>query len=174
MIRCLSDIVNENCLLTLSQINKELRCRLPNRPEVHILTISRTLQGMLYRVKLARPLPPERNRPDGLQRRRQYARWFMRHAVVSHCVFVDECGYHIWTARTQERARAGERAYRQVCGQRGRDVMVVLPISPTNGLVFHLAIIAGMNAGRFSDLYVAQQISFNSRSAGNLNAYASQ
>ena len=50
-----SDIVNENCILTLSKINQELRQRLPNKPEIHNRTVSRTLQGMLYRVKLARP-----------------------------------------------------------------------------------------------------------------------
>lgn len=116
MKECLRDIVNENCLLTLAQINEELRQRLPNKPEIHDRTVSRTLQGMLYRVKLARPLPAERNRPDVIDKRYDYASWFMRHAVVNHCVFIDECGYNIWTARSQGRARTGERAYRQVCG----------------------------------------------------------
>ena len=74
---------------------------------------------------------------------------------VNHCVFVDECGYNIRTARTQGRARAGERAYRQVCGQRGRNVTVALAVSPTTGLVFNLAIIGGMNAERFSS-FLAQ------------------
>ena len=42
---------------------------------------------MLYRVKLARPLPADRNRPDVLQKRVDYANWFMRHAVVNHSIF---------------------------------------------------------------------------------------
>ena len=41
---CLSDIVNENCILTLSQINHELSQSLPNKPEIHNRTLSRTLQ----------------------------------------------------------------------------------------------------------------------------------
>ena len=45
----------------------------------------------------------------------------MGHAVVNHTVFIDECGYNIWTARSQRRALTGERAYRQACGQRGSD-----------------------------------------------------
>ena len=49
------------------------------------------------------------------------------------CVFIDECGYNIWTARNQGRARIGDRAYRQVSGQRERNVTVALAISPTNG-----------------------------------------
>ena len=72
--------------------------------------------------------------------------------MVNHCVFIDECGYNIWTATKQRGARTGETAYRQVCGQRRRNVTVALAISPTNVLVFPSAIIDGMNAQRFSDL----------------------
>ena len=77
---------DENFILTLSQIKQELRQRLPNNPEIHNCTVSRTLQGMLYRVKLARPLPAERNRPDVIHKRYDYASWFMKHAVVNHCL----------------------------------------------------------------------------------------
>ena len=64
---------------------------------------------MLYRVKLTRPLPADRNLPDVLQKRVEYENWFMGHAVVNHTVFIDECGYNIWTARSQGRALRGER-----------------------------------------------------------------
>ena len=63
MRNCLNDILNENCLLTLAQINQELRQRLPRKPTIHDRTLARTLEGMLYRVKLARPLPVERKPP---------------------------------------------------------------------------------------------------------------
>ena len=69
---------------------------------------------------------------------------------MRHCVFIDEWGYNIWTARNHGRARQGERAYRQVCGQRGRNVTVALAVSPVNGLVFHSAYIGVMNAPRFN------------------------
>ena len=39
-----------NCLLTLAQINQELRQRLPRKPAIHDRTVARTLEGMLYRV----------------------------------------------------------------------------------------------------------------------------
>ena len=214
---CLDDIINENCLLTIAEMNRELRLRLPHKPVIHDRTVARTLEGMLYlacvaavsfpfpggdrtsqrapgvsktiertyfsqslavfvsspsrafgkgketaatqamlyRVKLARPLPADRNRPDVLQNRVEYGNWFMGHAVVNHTVFIDECGYNIWTARSQGRALRGERAYRQVCGQRGRNVTVALAISPTSGLVFHSAILGGMNGRRFDD-FLAQ------------------
>ena len=105
-------------MLTLAQINQELRRRLPRKPRIHDLTVARILDGMLFRIKIARRQPAERNRPDVIQKRHDYANWFMGQAIVSHTVFVDECGY-MWTARSQDRAIRGERAYRQVCGQRG-------------------------------------------------------
>ena len=44
-----------------------------------------------------------------------------------------------------------ERAYRQVCGQRGRNVTVMMAISPINGFVPHSAIVGSMNAPRFNE-----------------------
>ena len=79
----------------------------------------------------------------------------MGQAIVNHTVLIDECGYNIWTARSQGRALRGERAYRQVCGQRGRNVIVALAISLTSGLVFDSAILGGMNGRRFDD-FLAQ------------------
>ena len=152
---CLEEIINENCLLTLARINGELRRWLPLKPQIHDRTVARTLDGMLFRVKLARPLPADRNRPDVTNKRVDYATWFMNHAVVRHCVFVDECGYNIWTARSHGRARQGERAYLQVCGQRGRNLTVTMAILPINGLVFSSAALGGLNASRF-DNFLAQ------------------
>ena len=99
MRECLEDIINENCVLALAQINRELRGRLPAKPQIHDRTVARTLDGMLFSVKLARPVPADRNRPDVIQKRVEYGNWFMHHVIVRHCVFVDECGYNIWTAR---------------------------------------------------------------------------
>ena len=80
---CLEEIIKESCLLTLTQINHELRRTLPVKPEIHDRTVSRTLDGMLFRVKLVRPLPADRNRPDVLNKRIDYATWFMNYAVCS-------------------------------------------------------------------------------------------
>ena len=54
-------------------------------------------------------------------------------------------------SRSHGRARQGERAYRQVCGQRGRNLTVIMAISPINGLVFFSAAVGGMNAARFDN-----------------------
>ena len=155
---CLNDILNDNCMLTLAQINQELRQRLPRNPRIHDRTVARTLDGMLLRFKIARRQPAERNSPDVIQKRHDYANWFMGQAIASHTVFVDECGYNIWTARSQSRAIPGERAYRQVCGQRGRNLTVTLAIFPTAGLVFYFAIIGGTNAQKFADLFTQTRL----------------
>ena len=55
MRNCLNDILNENVLLTLAQIYQELRQLLPRKPAIHDRTVAKTLEGMLYRVKLVRP-----------------------------------------------------------------------------------------------------------------------
>ena len=72
MRQCLENIINENCVLTLSQINGELRRRLPAKSLIHDRTVARNLEGMLFRIKLARPVPADRNRRDILQRRQEY------------------------------------------------------------------------------------------------------
>ena len=74
---CLNEILNENCLLTLTQLNQELRQRLPRKPRICDSTVARTLEGMLFRVKLARPVPADRNRSDVIQKRLDYANWVM-------------------------------------------------------------------------------------------------
>ena len=89
MRQCLEDIINENCVLTLSQINGELRRVLPAKPLIHDRTVARNLEGMLFRVKLVWPVPADRNRRGVLQRRQEYGKWFMNHAIMSHYVFID-------------------------------------------------------------------------------------
>ena len=158
---CLNEILNENCLLTLTQLNQGLRQRLPRKPRICDRTVARTLEAMLFRIKLASHVPAVRNRPDVIQERLVYANLLSGHAVVNHTVFIDECGYNIWTSRSQGRARRGERAYRQVCDQRGRNVTVTMAISPTSGLVFHSAVIGGMNARRFDDFLTQTRLNLD-------------
>ena len=95
MRQLLEDIINENCVVTLSQINGELRRRLPANPLIHDRTAAQSLEGMLFRVKLVRPVSVDRNRRDVFQRRQEYGNWLTNHAIMHHCVFIDECGYNI-------------------------------------------------------------------------------
>ena len=101
----LEDIINENCVVTLRTINRELWRRLPAQPLIHDRAAAQSLEGILFRVKLVRPVPADRNRRDVLQRRQEYGNWFTNHAIMLHCVFIDECGYNTWNARNHGRAR---------------------------------------------------------------------
>ena len=51
-------------------MNEELRRRLPRKRRIPDRTIARTLEGMLFTLK---PLPAERNRPDAIEKRFEYA-----------------------------------------------------------------------------------------------------
>ena len=68
---------------------------------------------------------------------------------------------NLGTARSHGRARLGERAHRQVCGQRGRNVTVALAISPTYGLVFHSAFLGGMTGQRFNDFLTQARLNLD-------------
>jgi hypothetical protein len=69
--------------------------------------------------------------------RRDFFEWLMNDGLQRNLVYMDETGFNVWTARTRGRARRGEAAVRIVEGQRGRNLTVILAVSPTLGLVHH-------------------------------------
>ena len=60
----LSEIISENSVLTLSAINARLHKRLPEKPIISDRTVAEHLEGMLFTLKLAHPVPAECNGPD--------------------------------------------------------------------------------------------------------------
>ena len=106
----LEDIINQNCVVTPSQIIGELWRRLPSKHLIHNRVPAQSLEGILFCFKLVGPVPAGRNRRNGLQRRQEYGNRLTNHAIIHHCVFIDECGYNIWTAKNHGRVRQGERA----------------------------------------------------------------
>ena len=95
MRQCLEEILNENPMMTLEAINASLRERLPDHPAIHVRTVAKHLDGMLYTLKLAHRVPADRNRADVIERRNEYAHWFLEEANLHHTVFIDECGFNI-------------------------------------------------------------------------------
>ena len=81
MKQCIEEILNENPVLTLDGINRLLQERLPDKPRIHSRTVGKVSNGMLYTFKLVRRCPAERNRPDVIQSRRDYAAWFLGEAI---------------------------------------------------------------------------------------------
>jgi hypothetical protein len=124
---------------------------LPEKAQVHERTIGKHLDGMLYSLKLSRILPADRNRPDVIERCHEYGNWFLEEANIHHPVFIDECGFNIWPARSQGRVRVGERAYRQVCGQKGQNLTIGLAVSQVSGLVHHTVRMGGMTRESFTE-----------------------
>ena len=57
--------------------------------------------------------------------------------------------------------RIGERAYRQVLGQRGRNVTITMAVSPTAVLVHYTAQVGGINAQLFNDFLGQAQRQLN-------------
>ena len=55
MRHCLEEIINENCLLSLTQINHELGRRLPVKYDIHDRTVSRTLDAVSSETGKDRP-----------------------------------------------------------------------------------------------------------------------
>jgi len=65
-------------------------------------------------------------------------------------------------SRSHGRARIGDRAYRQVCGQRGRNMTVVcLAVSSSTGLVFHTAFLGGMSQDCFADFLTQTRLNLD-------------
>ena len=118
-------------------MNNALRRLLPNKPVISISTLARTLDGMFMTIKLAEDIPGGRNEQRVLDQRVEYAQWFLRAGVVGHCIYIDECGYNIWTRRTYGRAPRGEPVRRVVNNQRGRNCNITFAISNEIGLIHH-------------------------------------
>ena len=129
--------LNADPLATLVQLKADLEASLPNKPRIATSTIARTLDGMLYTSKLAQDIPRQRNAQRVVDNRAEYAQWFMEEAALGRPVFIDECGYNVWTRRTYGRAPRGQPARRVVSGQRGRNLNVTIAIAPGAGLVHH-------------------------------------
>ena len=69
--------------------------------------------------------------------------------MAMHRVYVDETGLNLHLSRSRGRAEAGCRAARVVCGQRGRNMTVILAISDRVGAVYHEIVWGGVDTERF-------------------------
>ena len=107
-------IVEAHSAFTLKQILEELQRRLLDKPPISITTLAKLLDGQLITMKKLEDIPIDRNRIDVKNDRREYARWLTTEALNENLIYVDECGFNLFTQRTRRRARIGQRAVRQV------------------------------------------------------------
>jgi len=169
MKNCVVEIVEEHAAFTLKQvicftllkvisleiilmfhvqINEELQVRLPNKPNIHISTLAKALDGMLVRLKKLEDAPIDRNSPATKELRREYATWFMQNANANF-IFVDECGFNLFTARTRGRARINQRAVRQVTSSKGKNLNLLMAVAPAAGLYYYELEENTVNGARF-------------------------
>ena len=143
--------VEKNPLVTLKAINANLRHDIQEAHRVNVTTISRYLDVQLYTVKTVRNIPADRNGQDVLVDRQNFARWFMETGIEANLIYIDESGINLWTRRDRGRARKGQRAYNVVGGAKGKNVTLLLAVSPTVGLLYHEITSDNVNRQRFSD-----------------------
>ena len=146
VIETLIAIVEESPGFTLRQIGDHLYQR--NGVRLSISTISRVLDAQLIRVKKLEIAPVERNLPRIKMDRQVYAEWLLGlgAGARANLLFMDEAGFNLHTSRTRGRARVGERAVRQVLGARGRNLNLILTISPQGGIVYYEMVVGSINA----------------------------
>lgn len=149
MKTALVQIVEEHATFTLAQINTELHRRLPMKPRVSLSTVATALDGQLIHIKQLEDAPVERNSPATKEARRVHAQWLMAHGIHENLVYVDECGFNLFTRRTRGRAARGQRAVRQVAGSRGKHLNLIMAIAPNVGLLYHEICVGSVNGERF-------------------------
>ena len=66
-----------------------------------------------------------------------------------HRIYVDETGLNLWLSLTRGRAVMGDRVARIVCGQRGRNMTVLMAVSDQIGVVYYEVAWGGVNVERF-------------------------
>ncbi len=72
----------------------------------------------------------------------------------TNLVYVDECGFNLFTRRTRGRALVGQRAVRQVAGSRGQNLNIIMAISLEVGLLYHENVVGTVNATIFDHFLV--------------------
>ena len=84
---------------TVSQINNELRIRLPHKPHVQRTTVDSALIGQLMFLKKLEDLPYERNTERTKESRRDFATWLLNDSIQRHeLVYIDETRIDLYLA----------------------------------------------------------------------------
>ena len=134
------ELVDNEPFSTLQYLNDCLRRGVPGAANICNQTIARILEGHLITLKCAgkeADIPVERNTPRTIQNRQAYAQWFTDLGANDNVVYIDECGYNVYTRRLQGRAPIGQPVRQQVLGNRGKNVNLTLAINANVGLVHY-------------------------------------
>ena len=72
-----------------------------------------------------------------VKERQKYAHWLTTECVNQNLVYVDEWGFNLHTSHTRRRAPIGQGAVRQVVNSRGKNINLIMAISPIVRIVYH-------------------------------------
>ena len=135
-------MVDANPSITLKEMNKKLRER-PNTQNVSDSTSARVLDGQLISIKKSHDTVATRNSPRIKQELVQYAEWMYNDGLAAHRIYIDETGFNLYTRRQYGRATVGQHVNRNVNGQIGRNITVLVAISDQVG-VYHEIVSGGV------------------------------
>lgn len=137
------DLVERHPDFTLEQIRQALGTPLS------LSSVSRALDGQLITMKKLEDCPARRNAVDVKEARAEYAEWYLDEGISKTIIYIDESSFNIFTKRTRGRAPVGRRAVRQVGGQRGPNLNLIVAISSGVGVVYFEQHRGSVNGERF-------------------------
>lgn len=144
-------IVEEDCQVTLVNVNNRLRQRLPHKPHLTEQTVSRILDGNLITLKISKSVTVNWNHEEVKIQRQDFANWMMESGMGRERIYIDECGFNMHTRRSQGRSLVGIPAVRVLGGQCGQNLTFCLAASPRHGILHYVFVEGGMKNDRFQD-----------------------
>ena len=130
-------MIEANPSISIKKLNEEYRATFPNLDHIHDTTLSKSLDGELISLKKIHDVARERNTPRIKEIRMNYSNWIYNEGTGQHLIYIDECGFNLYTKRTYGHAPVGQRAVRIVGGQRGRNISAIVAISNQVGVIYN-------------------------------------
>lgn len=125
--------------ITLGQIKAKIESAY--NVTLSISSIFYTINDLRITLKDSRKILERVNAEDTIQRRFEYASFFLENAPEdkNKCIFIDESGFNLHLRRRKARSRVGERASLTIPAVRGRNVSLIIAANQTE--VIHYEII---------------------------------
>ncbi|OWZ00139.1 hypothetical protein PHMEG_00028743, partial [Phytophthora megakarya] len=162
MEEALIEYVEEDCLLTLAQLQRMLEFDFNVRLSTSL--ISAKLCGQLYTVKqvcaTVRVEPSTCNNAVNIKKRRVFAEALLKHERKDDFIVnYDETNFNLYCRRTQGRAKHGEHAIVKLPPYKGENLQIQCAVSTEISLVHHAlqrgSIQVDVNAGFVDEIYDA-------------------
>lgn len=147
--RYMIEMEDKDCTLTLEELRDKLVEHFQNIRTLSITSIHDALQDFCYTLKDLRKLPYGRNSDETKNKRCSYVTLFRTIKTHYNFVFIDESNFNLWTTRGKGRSQAGDRACYTVPNSKGRQVSLILAISPALGTVHNNIIQGSCNAIKY-------------------------